>query len=875
MSNVTPPGKRRWPKVLAIVGAAVVVVLVVGVLILDRVILSVARKEAATLSAELNRPISIDGVATKLWGGLGAKVSGLTVGAGPGESAPLLQLERAGVSVAALRALRTGGREIEVHEAVVRGLKLHVEKLADGTTNVDRLLAKLKERSQKSGAPEPRRAPAEKPVPSAPPALEIGRAALEDARVSFLDRTVKGAKELFVDHLDAEVKDLAVGRPLELVVKAAVLSSQQNLEFRVKAARLPPSLVPTPEQVTLKVQPIDLAPLAPFLPKGAGFRGGRFQADLQAALGAAVPGGQGPTKILGGFKASQLALAGTGKPLDASLDADVTGDLHAGDLDLRKLELVVGPGALSGKGRASGLAGGAPRLEGLEITSRGLDPSALAEIYPPLREMMGGVVVAGPVGLSIRGQGSAASQRVEVRVDLGPVRLEVPQQLAKAAGAPMTLVATADAEQGGARVRFDVAADLAGADLRPGGAVNKKPGDPLSVKTSGTYQKPAGGLQVQLASLSLNLLGDVLTGKGQVAISGAGKARTTRFDAELSGDELDVDRLLLARPEAKKPAPAKEPEQTTPRENAFAGLSGQAKLRLGHLRVKGIDAREVLATVKVKDDTVTLEQAQLLAFGGSVNASGTLVRLAHPDEPFKLLTKVKGIAAEQAVGLFSKQKVLTGTLDADLTLTGDGMEKTSLLKALSGALQGELRGGAFHGKDLVAAVAAPLAGKLPFAKKVTEGGSTSLGKELPFHVVIKDGLATLQKPIQFDTGQGQVKLEGGIGLDGSLQLPATVALAPEVISRITGGRIKPEAPVPLTLRLGGSATSPRIEGLNVDSAAKALASQVATGALGKALGLGSSGGGDAGGAKDGKGAAKDVGKKLQDEAGKRLKGLFK
>jgi AsmA protein len=874
MSNGTPPRKKRWPKVLAVVGAVVVAVLVVGVLILDRVLLSVAKKEAATLSVELGRPIAIDGVATQLWGGLGAKVSGLTIGAGPGESAPLLQLERAGVSVNAFRALRTGGREIEVREAVVRGLKVNVEKLADGTTNVDRLLARLKERSAKEEKPK---AEPEAPgrQPGAPPALEVGRAALEDARIAFLDRTVKGAKELYVDHLDAEVKDLAVGKPLELVVKAAVLAPQQNLDFRVRAARLPPSLVPTPEQVTLKVQPIDLAPLAPFLPKGVGLRGGRFQADLQAALGAAVPGGEGPTKILGGFQATQLAVAGGGKPIDASLDADVTGDLRAGDLDLRKLELVVGPGALSGKGRASGLTGGSPRLEGLEITSRGLDPAALAEIYPPLRGMMGGAVVAGPVGLTIRGQGTAASQRIEVRADLGPVRLEVPRQLTKAAGAPLTLVATADADQGGGRVRFDTALDLGGVDLRPGGAVNKAPGDPLSVKLGGTYQSPAGGLQVQLAALSVNLLGDVLSGKGQVAITGAGKARTTRFDAEISGDRLDLDRLLLQQPAGKKKAAPPPAEKEPPRANAYAGLSGEARLRLGLLRVKGVDAREVLATVDVKDDVVTLKQAQLQALGGSVNAAGTLVRLAHPDEPFKLQTQVKGIQAEQAVALFSKQKVLSGALDADLTLTGDGMEKTSLVKALSGVLQGDLRGGVFHGKDLIAAVAAPLAGKLPFAKKVAEGGTTSLGKELPFHVVIQNGMATLQKPLQFDTGQGQVKLEGGIGLDGGLQLPTTVALAPEVIARLTGGRIKPDAPVPLQLRLGGTCTSPRVEGLNVDPAAKALAAQAATGALGKALGLG---GGDAGGGKDEKGkekgGKKSVGKQL-DEAAKGLKGLFK
>lgn len=869
MSNA---GKRRWPKVLAIVGGILVVLVVVGVLILDRVILGIARDQTAKLSTELGRPITVEGVATRFWGGLGAKVTGLSVGAGEGETLPLLQVQRAEVTPYFWRAVKSGGKEIAIHEAVVEGLRVNVEKLPDGTTNVERLAKRLEERSR--AEPKPAEEPAAGAEQGPPPSLEIGRAALENARIAFLDRTVEGAKELFVEDLDAEVRDLAVGKPLELRVKAAVLAAQQNLDLTVRAAPLPASLVPTPEQVVLKVQPIDLGPLAPFLPKGVGLQGGRFQADLDADLGAAVPGGEGKTRVVGGFQASELAFAGQapGKRLDASLAADVTADLKSGDLDLRKLELVAGPAALIGTGRASGLLGKTPQVEGLEIRSRGLDPAAITELFPALRKQMGGVVVAGPIGVSLRGNGSAAAQRIELRVDLGPVRLAVPRQLEKAAGAPMALVATADAEQGG-RIRFDANVDLAGVDLRPGGAVAKKPGDPLSLAASGAYAQPGGGVDVTLSRLSVNLLGDALAGKGRVTMAGEGKAKTTKFDAELSGDRLDLDRLLLAAPEEKE---KKEEPESKPDPSAFAGLSGEARLRLGLLKVKGVEARDVLARVRVKEDHVTLEQAQLMAFGGSVNAAGTTMRLAHPDEPFKLVTKLQGVAAEQALGLLSKQKLLSGTLDLDLNLDGPGLDKASLLKQLTGVLNGEIRGGAFHGKDLVSSVAGPLAAKLPFAKKPEEGKSTSLGKELPFGFQIRDGVAQLSKPLRFDAGQGQIEITGGIGLDGSLRMPATVSLSPEFIAKLTGGRVKPAAPVPLTLRIAGGAASPRLENLSVDGAAKALASQAATGAIGKALGLG--GGGTTDGAEPKDGAKpeekQDPKKRLEQEASKRLKGLF-
>ena len=38
--------------------------------------------------------------------------------------------------------------------------------------------------------------------------------------------------------------------------------------------------------------------------------------------------------------------------------------------------------------------------------------------------------------------------------------------------------------------------------------------------------------------------------------------------------------------------------------------------------MKSVDAREVLARVKVQEDTVTMEQARLQVFGGSVDAPG-------------------------------------------------------------------------------------------------------------------------------------------------------------------------------------------------------------------------------------------------------------
>lgn len=878
---MSEPRTRRWPKVLGAVAAVLVIAAVVAVLALDRILLSQVRKQTEQLSSDLGRPVTVEGVKTKLLGGLGLRLTGVGIGPAEGEGLPLLELPRAEVEADLVRALRSRGKDVVVREVVVEGLRVNVIRFPDGTTNVERLSKRLAE----SAPPEkPAKAPAEE-KPADLSAVRIDRAAVENARIAFVDRGTPGAKELFVEDLDVEVRDLRAGEPLEVVVRAAVLASRQNLELHLQSAPLPATLVPTPVALTLKVEPIDLAPLAPFIPPDVGLRGGRFQADLVMALGAAVPGGKGKTTVKGGFQAKQLAFAGQagGKRLDASLDADLEADAEAGDLRIGKLDLEVGPAGLTGKGRATGLAGESPRVEGLEIVAHGLDPEVLAEYYPPLRKQLGGVVVAGPVGLSLRGSGTASAQTVELNVDLRPVRLVVPKQLSKAAGAPMSLIARADAAQGGGRVRFDATMDLAGADLRPGEALAKKPGDPMSMKVAGAYRRSGDKVDVELSRVDLDLLGDRLTGKGQVAMAGKAPKATTRFDLALSGERLDLDRLLIPAPRETEKEKAKAPASKPLDPAAFAGLSGEAAARLGLLRMEGMDARNVVLRVKVVEDAVTLEEARLEAFGGSLSAAGTAMKIAHPEEPFTVKADVKGMEGAQLLGLFSKRKVLGGKLDAALQLGGKGW-KIDPEKTVTGTLRGDLSDGAFYGKDLVAAVAAPIASRLPFAAgKIAEGGSTSLGKQLPFSFKIADGVASLEKPLEVKTGDNALSFGGGVGLDGTLAMPVTLALGPEVIAKLTGGRARPKAPIPVTFNLAGPAWSPRLEGLALDAAVKAIAAEAAQGAATRLLG--GKGGAAAGAIADPAKAKAEAEsrareeaarqkQKLEEEAKKRLKGLF-
>jgi AsmA protein len=850
-----PTSRPRWRTPLLVALAALVLLGVAAVLAVDHLALSAARREAVTWSEKLGRPIALDGLRVKLLGGLGVRATGLSVGPAAGEEVPLLEVRRVEVTLDLVRALRTGGGELRVDEAVVDGLRLSVVRFPDGTTTLDRLASRLGSTGPAAPTPPPAEAP-----PADRSALRLGRAAIQDARIALLDRSVPGAKELAIDHLDVEVKDLAAGRPLLLTVRAAVLAERQNFALDVRAAPLPPSLVPTPVEVTLRTEPIDLAPLAPFAP-AAGLRAGTFTADLAAALGAAVPGGEGPTRVKGRLRAEGLRFAGQegGAPLDVRLDADLEGDAARGDLAITTLELALGPAGLSGRGRATGLRGAAPRLEGLSLVAHDLDPAVLAGYVPALRRKLGGMV-AGPIGLTLRGSGTAEAQALDLAVDLTPVRLDVPDELAKAAGAPLKLAARAEVAGGGDRVKLDATLDLAGADLRPGGTLAKPPGQPLLVRFAGALRRSGGEERLEISRVDLQLLKDALTGSGTVTLAGAAPRRTTRFELALSGATLDLDAALLPAPRDEKPK-RKDPA-------AYAGLAGTVDVKLGRVRMEGVDARDVVARVRLADDLLTVEEARLEALGGTVSAAGTRLALARPEEPMTAVVQVAGVSAEQAGGLLSKRKVLSGALDGKLQLTAAAWKGPRLLQTAAGTLQGTLRDGAFHGKDLVAGVAGPLAGKLPFVSpRLADGGQTSLGKELPFSVRIAGGMAKLEQPLEVKRPDATLSIQGGARLDGTLEMPVTMALSPDLVARITGGKVRPAEPLPVGFTLTGPAWNPSLGDLKLEAAVAAIARQAAAGALGKVIGAPAE-------ALQPKAGAEAAKAKLEEEAKRRLKGLF-
>lgn len=832
------PKKRRWPYVVGGLFALLVIAVFVVLWRLDAILLTQARAQATKLSEQLGRPVTIGAISTKLFPQVGADVENVSIGAGEGEGdVPLALLQNVDVRVAAMPLLTSRGKDIQVLNAEATGLTLNVVRLPDGTTNVQRLQERLAQQQKPEEQPKQEEAPADLS------GVRVDRAALTDGVIRFIDRSGPKTNELAIKDLDIEVKDLRVGQPLDVTLAAAVFAEKQNLQATLHAAPLPATLVPTPERMTLKAEKIDLSPLGPFLPPDVGLQAGTLDADWKAELGSAVPGGTGPTRFQGGLRALGLRFAGTegGKALDAVLDTDVTADLVAGSVALDKLDVKLGPASVAGKGRVQGLLTETPKVEGFELVGRNLDPAAIAEYYPPLRKQLAGRI-AGPIGLTVRGSGTQEAQALNVDVELTPVRLRIPEQLSKEAGAPMRLTArvTGAAASGGA-LRFDAKADLDGVDMRPGLLLDKPAGQRFDVAAAGTYQpaRGKGPMKVDVSQLAVALLQDTMAGTASFALAGQGKQATTTFALNLKSPRLNADELLLTEEEVGTltggkgaPAPPEDPTR-------FNGYRGDMHFEIAALRFKEMDLANMVTDIKMVDDLITVTRFSSGLYGGKVVADGTSIKLGPVPEqrPYEAKVKAEGIDMKQALAGRTPKQVLGGLFNGNVDVKGVGYTPEKIQQTLLGAINGSLTDGTFIGEDLVAAISGPLAKALPFTGKALKNERlTSLGDNLPFSVEIKNGVAQLSKPITWTRPEAAMSFDGGIGLNGTLDLKGSVNLTPATIKTLTAGRVTPTEPIPVAVAVTGKAWSPEVTGLDVKPAATMIAKQAASGLAGQLLG---------------------------------------
>jgi AsmA protein len=814
-----------------------------------------ARKDTLVgeLQARLGRPVKADPVKVSWLRGFAVETGGVEIGpASSIEPGPALRIEKARLRVALWRAVFSLGRRVHVKEATLAGVTANVVRFTDGSINWQQIRRRLA--SDQQGA-------------SMSPAtrerlrgLVVEHAGVENARVRFVDLVRQRTAE--VSDLDLSIDGAGFTEPFHARLTAAVQSREKNLDLDASFAAAPARdqlSPPLPRRLSILLRPIDLAPLAPFLAPGAlaELSEGKLAADLKMDLGAAVPGGEGPTSAKGEAHLTGARLAG-GERFDGSLETDLAADARAGNVDVRKLRVALGAMSLSSAGKLLDLRG-APRFDGFTVTSNGLDFDTLRRYYPPL-EQSTGLVLGGPFVVSASADADGGAQRFAARIDLTGASVAVPGKLNKPAGTRMLAEATGRAEGKTVRCeRLVLAMDQARvegqATLQPavkGGRPFEASfqAQPFAVRPLVTLLDPrsAGGLPDLRVGGRVNARGQLgrpdsmhvevpaftaASGPSQIAGSmSVENLDRPRVTLDARARFLDLDDFLPAKqegpPRASKPA-------TKP--SMLARVQGRARLQVDRGRAQGIDYQDLKADLSVAGGRLSAHALEVGVFGGKFSGAGSELPLAGEQQPFVAKGTVASMDVAALLARFAPgTKVLSGALSADIDLSGQGTRPVDLARTLTGRLSGAVANAQF----LPTALLDPVTKSLAHAVKVPALSSLlaqadqrvavlrdhTLG-DLAGAVRFANGALEIARPLEAHAAYGALSLGGKVHLDGRADLDGTVAIAPEVISSIAGGRIALDQALPVKLRVTGPLRSPRIAPAQLDVPARVLATAFA------------------------------------------------
>ncbi len=888
--------RSRVPRVVIVLGAIVVVLalLVVGVGFGAERWVNRKKDEAARqLSAQLGRPVTIGPVRLSLLGG-NVEVKDVVVGRDPAfaeEPDPAFRLDRAHVGVSVGSALFSLGKRVVVEDITVERPLIQVSRDKEGRLNWQRIADRLDQSPKK----EPQ--PLDRATRDRITGLRVHHLRMDDARVRFVDQARPGTAAEIAD-LDFAADDVSLGRAFQAQVTAAVLEPRKNFDLRASFGAAPaadgPDLPPPPlQKLTTKLQPVPLAPVAPFAASlmGAGLEElaeGKMSMDLSAVPGAAVPGGQGPTAVNGFVALEGIQFAG-GERFDARLNTDIGGDLDKGSVDIKDLSAKIGDMAIKAQGRIADLLG-TPRAETFSVQSLGLDFTKLHGYYPPL-DRVAGAELRGPFNVLAKGEGSAEQQRLSAMVDLTPSSIVVPGQLKKAPGTTLALELNAEASpqvvrvqkltltfaklvlraagalhmQGkgaGARRSFEATVDAPVFAVREIGSLvaPKQVADlpdirvGVNAKASGTVGRPET-LKAEVSTLKL------LSGKsdltGRMSFQNLSKPKVA-FDGE--SKYLDVDDFVPAKKRAEKGA-----EKGTAAGKAKAGgkgsakgadeplppmvrdMEGTVKLAVERGRAAEIDYKDLHTDVTLKQGRLYARTLEVGALGGRFSGGGSEMPLLGDKDSFIARGEVQGLDVAAVIAHLSGDRagnVLTGRLSGKLDVSGGGTQPKTIVDTLTGLLSGRLAEAQFLPSSLLAPVVEALdaaARSTPLGARVqgmTEKASTllrdrrigDLGGALKF----ASGAMEITNPLKAQSPAGPLSLSGKVGLDGEAALNAELALAPETATALTGGRVKFEAPIPVQLRIDGPIRKPRIRPAEPAALAKVFVAALARSQLGEA-----------------------------------------
>jgi AsmA-like protein len=394
------------------------------------------------------------------------------------------------------------------------------------------------------------------------------------------------------------------------------------------------------------------------------------------------------------------------------------------------------------------------------------------------------------------------------------VRFAVRGNLDLAAIAP--LVAPKDTRLGG----------RAGVDLRGSGRA-KDPGD-LALTGSATL--------VDVSVQSPALPNRIEAVRGDIRFTPA-RASITGFSARAGKSSIALEATaerplaLLAAPVPATPAgagPAKarvapavvsfnaastyldlaEFLPTTPGAPILPNATGEGRVTIGRLRNQKLDVQDLAARVRLEPGVLVVPEYSMRAYGGTALGNARF-DLRDPAKPvFAVKTQVDSLSADAVLSAWTPvKKLLNGSLSTTLDLSGAGMTPADLKQTITAVGLALVANGTLGPGPALETVARYT--RIPALKQFRFKDG-----RVPFRI---ERGRVVTDPVVFDGPNGEWRLIGSVGFDGSLDYAVSATLPQEVVQRLgatsalaAGALSDPQGRMFIDLRLTGTATAPQV-----------------------------------------------------------------
>lgn len=306
--------------------------------------------------------------------------------------------------------------------------------------------------------------------------------------------------------------------------------------------------------------------------------------------------------------------------------------------------------------------------------------------------------------------------------------------------------------------------------------------------------------------------------RGSLSVAGL---EAPNIDLKAQSNYFDLAEFL---PPSNAPAEraTTKPDPAAEREDAgiVARTNGTVDLQVERGRASDVTFEKLRALMRVKDGRARAEKLEVSVFDGRFDGAGSEFPLARGLGEYQLKGDLRKIQVESALAqLANVRDLMRGSLSANVDVRTRELTVDALSATLTGLMQGSMDDGAFLAADGFASFVTQLEGaaSLPSVKSAIADARTRVGlvpgqpwslKDLQGALRFERGSAILERPLTVKTPQGDVKLEGKVGLKSASDLRGTFSLAPAALTALSGGKLSFADPVALPFRVTGSLTQP-------------------------------------------------------------------